>query len=55
MMTNQTQALERSACATTADVRHDGQFDYGDIGKIDTVFFNFKRCRGRAEIPLLAY
>lgn len=50
-----TQALERSACTAAADIRHDGQFEYGDTRKLDTVFLNFARCRGWAEIPLLAY
>jgi hypothetical protein len=41
--------------AAAADVRNDGQFNYGDIRKLDTIFLNLARCGGRADIPLLAY
>ena len=50
----QTQTLERSASGSATHIRHNDQFEYGNVWKVDLVFLDLAYCLRRAEVPLLA-
>ena len=46
---------KRCTKLAAANVRHNRQFKRGNVRQLNLVFLGFTNCRGRAEIPLLAY
>src|SRR5580704_2189699 len=51
----QAQTLERGASRSSTDVRHDDQFENGDIRELNVIFLDLACGVGWAEIPLLAH
>jgi hypothetical protein len=51
----QPQTLERGASRSSIDVRHDNQFENGDIRELNVIFLNLAYGIRGTEIPLLAH
>ena len=51
----QAQTLKRGASRSVTDVRHDDQFENGDIRKLNVIFLDLACGVRWAEIPLLAH
>jgi len=51
----QAQTLERGVSRSSTDVRHNNQFNNGDIRELSLIFLDLAYCIRRTEIPLLAH